>query len=148
MKKVKGSVVLLLIMFVMGCGSKMAKKYPEEAGWINMLESLDKWHTYNQPGKMGSAWTLKDGVLQLDASNKKEWQTNNGGDIVYKEEFENFDLRIEWKISPKGNSGLMFNVHESKEYKYPWQTGPEMQILDNEGHADGKTNTGLVIYTI
>jgi hypothetical protein len=140
MKFLSLGVVTIFTLTILGCSNMKAKKYPEEAGWINMLSSLDDWHTYNNPGKIGTAWILKDGVLQLDATNKKDWQVNNGGDIVYKTEFENFDLRLEWKISKGGNSGIMFNVHESKDYKYPWQTGPEMQVLDNDGHADAKIN--------
>jgi len=45
---------------------------------------------------------------------------------------------VEWKISPKGNSGIIFLLQEDKKYEHPWHTGPEMQVLDNEGHPDGK----------
>jgi hypothetical protein len=63
----------------------------------------------------------------------------DGGDIVTDEEFENFDLKLEWKIAKNGNSGIMFCVHEdTTKYKAPYETGPEMQVLDNDGHADGK----------
>jgi hypothetical protein len=57
---------------------------------------------------------------------------------VTNEEFENFHFKYEWKIAANGNSGVIFLVHESPEYQYPWQTGPEMQVLDNDGHPDAK----------
>jgi len=75
----------------------------------------------------------------LEVSDKKDWQTKNGGDILSANEFENFHLKVDWKISKDGNSGIIFNVHEDpKQYKYPWMTGPEMQVLDNNGHPDAK----------
>ncbi|MFL5810504.1 MAG: DUF1080 domain-containing protein, partial [Flavisolibacter sp.] len=70
---------------------------------------------------------------------KNDWQTKNGGDIVTNEEYGNFDLNLDWKISKGGNSGIMFYIHEdSSKYKYPWETGLEMQVVDNQLHPDGK----------
>ncbi len=108
--------------------------------WQSLLDSnsLKGWHRYNQPDSIAKAWSVTDGVLYLDASQKNEWQSRDGGDIVYDEDFGNFHLQMEWKISPGGNSGIMFFVQEDTAYGYPWLTGPEMQVLDNEGHADGK----------
>jgi hypothetical protein len=109
-------------------------------GWQLLFDgkTTHGWHTYGATG-IGAAWKVNDGTLWLDTSSKQDWQIKNGGDIVTDEEFENFDLRLEWKISKNGNNGVMFYVHEDKpKYNWPWETGPEMQILDNEGHADGK----------
>jgi hypothetical protein len=48
-------------------------------------------------------------------------------------------LQLDWNISKDGNSGVIFYIHEDKDkYKWPWETGPEMQVLDNNGHPDGK----------
>jgi len=78
-------------------------------------------------------------VLHLDASEKEHNKIKGGGDIVTDEQFDNFDLKLEWKISNAGNSGIIFCVHEdTTKYKAPYETGPEMQVLDNEGHSDGK----------
>ena len=65
-------------------------------------------------------------------------KTEDGGDLVTDKEFEDYELRLEWKISPCGNSGVMFNVIEAGQYEYPWQTGPEMQIIDNTCHPDAR----------
>jgi hypothetical protein len=54
------------------------------------------------------------------------------------DEFENFELALRWKIQPCGNSGIMFNVLETDSVEYAWNTGPEMQVLDNECHPDAK----------
>jgi hypothetical protein len=75
----------------------------------------------------------------MDAASKKSYTTNEGGDIVTDQDFDNFDLKLEWKISKNGNSGIMFYVHEDTlKYKSPYNTGPEMQVLDNTGHPDAK----------
>lgn len=95
------------------------------------------WAKYGG-GAVGKAWKIENGELYLDAANKAGWQTGDGGDIVTAEEYENFHFKYEWKIAANGNSGVIFLVHESPEYSYPWQTGPEMQVLDNAGHPDAK----------
>jgi hypothetical protein len=107
--------------------------------WISLFDgqSLNGWSKYGG-GEVGKAWKVENGELFLDATNKAGWQTGDGGDIVTNEEFENFHLKYEWKIAQNGNSGVMFYVHESPEFEYPWNTGPEMQVLDNQGHPDAK----------
>ena len=64
--------------------------------------------------------------------------SKDGGDIVTSKEYSNFDLKAEWKISPKGNSGIIFLVKEDPKYEASYHTGMEMQVLDNDGHPDGK----------
>lgn len=96
------------------------------------------WHTYGKKD-VGEAWQVMDSSLVLDTAQKEGWQIKGGGDIVTNEEFENYDLKLEWKISPAGNSGIIFNVKEdTSKYKYAWSTGPEMQVADNELNEDGK----------
>jgi hypothetical protein len=100
--------------------------------------AMSNWHVYGN-GKVGAAWKLKDGILHLDASKKADWQTLGGGDIVTNDEYDNFHLKVEWKISRAGNSGIMFYVHEdTTKYKYAWNTGPETQVADNKENEDGK----------
>ncbi len=108
--------------------------------WIPLFDgkTTQGWHTWGKE-TIGTAWKVEDGVLFLDASDKTDWQTTAGGDIVTDEAFEDFHLKLEWKIAENGNSGVMFYVQEdTSKYEYPWYTGPEMQILHNEGHPDGK----------
>ncbi|PWK69217.1 uncharacterized protein DUF1080 [Mucilaginibacter oryzae] len=96
------------------------------------------WHAYGK-AVAGAAWKAEDGVLHLDASQKGDWQSKNGGDMVSDEEYTNFDLKLEWKISKGGNSGILFLVKEdTAKYKYSYYTGPECQVVDNKENADGK----------
>ena len=104
--------------------------------WQPLLSgnSLTGWHAYGK-NTIGQSWKVQDGELTFDPSVK------DGGDIVTDEEYENFHLKLQWKIDSGGNSGIMFYVHEdTSKYQNTWNTGPEMQVLDNERHADAKIN--------
>lgn len=108
--------------------------------WTSLFDgkTTNGWHTYGKDA-VGEAWKVVDGTLMLDPSNKQGWQIKGGGDIVSNESYGDFHLQLEWKISPNGNSGVIFFVQdEPKKYNYIWYTGPEMQVLDNDGHSDGK----------
>lgn len=113
----------------------------QQAGWKLMFDgsTTNGWHTYNKK-EIGKSWIVQDGAITLDAKKNPQghWQAPDGGDIVFDEEFENFELNLEWKIAPCGNSGIMFSVVETEKNEYPWQTGPEMQILDNTCHPDSR----------
>jgi hypothetical protein len=106
-------------------------------GWTVLFDgkTTKGWHTYGK-NKAGAIWTVKDGALYLDVSKRNNKEK---GDLVTDQEYENYHLQLEWKISKGGNSGIIFNVKEDPE-KYPntYYTGPEMQVLDDAGHADGK----------
>ncbi len=107
--------------------------------WTDLFNGTDLtgWHTYGQD-TVGQAWKVENGELYLDVTDKDGWQSNNGGDIVTDETYANYELELEWKIGKCGNSGIVYNVTESKEYQYPWLTGPEFQLLDNTCHPDAK----------
>lgn len=93
------------------------------------------WHTYGK-SSAAAGWIVEDGLLHFDP---KAAENGQGGDLVTNAEFENFHLKLEWKISPNGNSGIIFYINENPQ-KYPntFSTGLEMQVLDNDGHPDGK----------
>lgn len=119
--------------------NSLSKKEKKE-GWVLLFDgaTTNGWHTYGKT-EVGAAWKVANGTLYLDASNKAGWQTSGGGDIVTNETFENFHFKVEWKIAPKGNSGIIFNIKDDRaKYEHVWHTGMEMQVLDNDGHNDGK----------
>lgn len=109
------------------------------AGWKLLFDgkSTSGWHSWKKK-TAGSSWIVEDGALKLDAVRQPDGslRTQDGGDLVTGQEFGDYELRLEWKISPCGNSGIMFNVVEAEQYEHPWLTGPEMQILDNTCHPD------------
>lgn len=89
------------------------------------------WHTYLKP-TAEPAWEVVDGALQLNPTAPGQ------GDLVTDGEYENFELNLEWKISPTGNSGIIFGVHEDPAFHATYETGIEMQVLDNKGAEDNK----------
>ncbi|RZL34129.1 MAG: DUF1080 domain-containing protein [Pedobacter sp.] len=91
------------------------------------------WHTYGKT-TVGNAWKAEDGILHFDPKAKN----NDGGDLVTDKEYSNFHLKIDWKVSPKANSGIIFFVKEEPKYRQTYLTGPEMQVIDNDGHPDAK----------
>ena len=64
-------------------------------------------------------------------------RVGGGGDLLTVEEFDDFELALDWKVEPGGNSGVMFRVARDGDETY--HTGPEMQVLDDAGHADGRS---------
>ncbi len=108
--------------------------------WISLFDgkTTNGWHTYGKD-VVGEAWQVVDGAIVLNPLNKESSQLKGGGDIVSNESFNDFHLQLEWKISKNGNSGIIFFVQDDpKKYDHIWYTGPEMQVLDNDGHPDAK----------
>lgn len=140
-------IVAIISATVLSCSS--AKKTMAENkltaqeksdGWKLLFDgkTTKGWHKYGG-SPVGFAWKVKDGYLYLDTTVKENWQIKDGGDIVTDEEYENFHLVLEWNIAENGNSGVIFYINEDKsKYNWPWETGPEMQMLDNNGHPDAK----------
>ncbi len=113
----------------------LTKKQKKE-GWKLLFDgnSTDGWHTFNEDN-VSAKWSAKNGVLIFDPEVKSK-----GGDLVTNKEYSNFHLKLDWKISACGNSGIMFNIQENGQEK-TYHTGPEMQILDNTCHGDAKYPT-------
>lgn len=98
------------------------------AGWRLLFDGVGTtgWRGFRQ-SSMPAGWAVADGALT---------RVSGGGDIVTVEQFANFELALEWQIGPAGNSGIMFRVSEAGDATF--HTGPEMQVLDDAGHPDGR----------
>ena len=92
-----------------------------QMGTAYNISSLDNWRGYKKDA-VPEQWVNEDG--------NTIYLTGGGaGDLITREQYESFDLTMEWKISPNGNSGVMYRVSETDGPTY--FTGPEMQVLDN-----------------
>lgn len=106
--------------------------------WTSLFDgkTTNGWHSYGEKAA-GNAWKVVDGNLVFDPAAKVDGK--GGGDLVTNEGFNDFHLQLEWKISKGGNSGIIFFVQDDPaKYSNTWYTGPEFQVLDNEGHPDAK----------
>jgi hypothetical protein len=104
---------------------------PEEAksGWRLLFDGQTTagWRGY-QKQEMPAGWQVVDGALT---------RVGEAGDIISVDQFTDFELSLEWKLSPGGNSGIFYRVTEEGEYGY--YSGPEMQVLDDAAHPDGRS---------
>ncbi len=129
------SSLISLSILVGGPVKKTENPIENKKGWISLFDgkTTKGWHSYGKT-TAGEAWKVEDGSIHLDAG-----KGLSAGDIVTDESFDDFDLKLEWKISKNGNSGVIFFIQDDpKKYEQIWFTGPEMQVLDNDGHPDGK----------
>jgi len=103
------------------------------AGWTLLFDGTKPagFKSFKKAGFPDKGWEAVDGTLHVKAQ-------GGGGDVVTAEEYENFEFACDWKVSPGANSGIIYLAAE-EGFDYPWQTGPEMQILDNSRHVDGKS---------
>jgi hypothetical protein len=109
----------------------------KQDGWKLLFngKDLSGWHSYQEKAP-GSAWQVENGTIVLNktpGSVEKDF-----ADLVTNGEYENFDLKMEWKMEPCSNSGLMFYVNESPQFHNTYESGPEMQIADLACNDDGR----------
>jgi hypothetical protein len=104
-----------------------------DAGWKLLFDgkTTEGWRQFKGK-KVPERWEVVDGTLACRPESGK-----GGGDIITNDQFDNFELRLDWKIASGGNSGIMYHVTE--DGSAPWETGPEYQLLDNAKHPDGKS---------
>lgn len=100
-------------------------------------ENLEGWKAYNNDS-ISSQWQVEDGAIAFTPA---EGESSGSENLITEEEYGDFKMTFEWKISEGGNSGVMWTVQEDEQYSEPYYTGPEIQILDNERHPDAKNGT-------
>jgi hypothetical protein len=100
---------------------------PPHGEWRALFDgrSLDQWRGYRRD-QVPAGWQVVDGALTRVA---------RAGDLITRDVFADFELELEWMVAEGGNSGIMYRVTEEAGETY--QTGPEMQVLDDARHPDG-----------
>jgi len=128
-------VIFITGLFLAGCnqaGNKLTEQEKQE-GWVLLFDgkTLDGWRDFKgKSDTITAPWKVEKGTL---ASLGKG--SDSTGYIVSKKQYENFILTFDWKISEGGNSGLLYHVVERTDYKVPYVTGPEYQLIDDAGFA-------------
>ena len=97
--------------------------------WTDLLNgSAASWRGY-KVDSLPSGW-------RYDAAAGTLTRERPAGDIVSRAEYTDFELELEWRVGLKGNAGVFYHATEATDVIY--ENAPEMQILDNGGHNDGK----------
>lgn len=133
MKKVN---LFLLSMTAMGglmtsCGPKdnVLTQAEQEEGWELLFDgvSMDCWKDFNGDS-LTNGWKAVDGCIQAPGDG-----SDGSGYIVTKKKYADFELTWDWKLTKGGNSGMIYHVQEDPYFAVPYVTGPEYQLIDNEG---------------
>lgn len=103
-----------------------------ENGWQLLFDgkTSEGWHGYNMKS-FPDCWTIEDNCLTMTTVGGAESQ-----DIITNKEYRDFAFSVEYKLTPAANSGIIYQIKEDTIYKFPYETGPEFQVIDHEGWPD------------
>jgi hypothetical protein len=127
-----GTRVTVLLLIVLGALSVEAK--PK---WKVLFDgkSTSEWRGFRRETFPSKCWVTEGDAIKTAGGCDKEDQV----DIISKEKYKNFELELEWRVAPGANSGIIYLISEDQDQT--WRTGPEMQVLDDDKHPDGKKPT-------
>ena len=152
MKKLTSGVLVLIMMaIIVACVQKQPKDaldlYAEidkkdcsqhiisaekKNGWQLLFDgkTTDGWHGYNMK-VFPDCWAIEDGSLTMNTTGSAE-----SLDILTSKMYRNFALSLEYKLTKAANSGIIYQIAEDPKYKFPYETGPEFQVIDHENWPD------------
>jgi hypothetical protein len=152
MKKFTSGILVLLIMAVLfSCGPKQPKdatgllaeidkndspntlsQTEKKDGWQLLFDgkSTDGWHGFNLK-VFPDCWTIEDGAFTMTTTGAAE-----SLDIITNKMYRDFALSVEYKLTQAANSGIIFQIAEDPKYKFPYETGPEFQVIDHQNWPD------------
>lgn len=135
-----GCLGVIAIVVATGCASgqeaenegsahNMLTESETEGGWELLFDgrTLDGWRAYHGSGLPGG-WSVEEGMIV---------RTGEGGDIMTRDVFRDFELSLEWRLDEGGNSGVFYRAAPGEEWIY--HSAPEMQVLDDDRHPDGRS---------
>ncbi|MDF1575719.1 MAG: DUF1080 domain-containing protein [Bacteroidales bacterium] len=119
----KSLLALLTLVFFSNCQTRTSE-------WKSLIidNSLKGWHIFQDEGTK-KGWIVEDQILIFNGISDME-SGEGDASLLSDKVYESFEIQFDWKIAPGGNSGFMWGVQEDDKYHYPYQTGPEIQILD------------------
>ncbi len=152
MKKLTSGVLVLIMMVIivafvqkqtkdaLGLYSEIDKKdspntlssAEKKNGWQLLFDgkTTDGWHGYNMK-VFPDCWAIEDGSLTMTTTGSAE-----SLDILTSKKYRNFALSVEYKLTKAANSGIIYQIAEDPKYKFPYETGPEFQVIDHENWTD------------
>ena len=136
----KLSSVVFTALLAWGCAQTTSQQTNNQATEDNTLSAAEKRQGWQllfdgksmehfrgfRKNEVPNGWEVADGAITLSG--------DRAGDIITKKKYDDFELLIDWKISEGGNSGIFYHVSEDTAYANTYNSGPEMQVLDDERH--------------
>jgi len=118
-----------------------------ESEWKELVvpNSFEGWHIYQDDGSK-SGWTVSGTELTFSSEHAKGTGDKS---LISDETFTNFEIQFEWKVSEGANSGFLWGVNEDSQFAYPFETGPEIQIIDPQvfsGDEKNQVHTAGALY--
>jgi hypothetical protein len=101
-------------------------------GWQVLFDGRNTtgWHGYNMT-VFPDCWTIEDNAFTMTTTGAAE-----SLDIITNKVYKSFAFSIEYKLTKGANSGIIFQVAEDPKYKFPYETGPEFQVIDQDNWPD------------
>ena len=117
---------------ISGCSGNCCDK-DNDYEWIALFDgsNVDAWRGINSDKFPDAGWKVEDGLLVFQRDEKR------AGDIITKDEFSNYVLELDFKLSKSANSGIKYFVVEEMT-KGTGGLGLEYQLLDDANHPDAK----------
>ena len=125
---------------ILSCANAQADQQPntlteaeKKDGWKLLWdgETTEGWRSIRSEEWPKRGWKIEDGELRIEAKSR-------GGDLITKEKFGDFELKLDFKMSPRANSGIKLFIESKPGQVKLAPLGPEFQILDDERHPDAK----------
>mgnify|MGYP000586332244 CR=1 FL=1 len=146
--------IAFLTILIIGCKEKAKETTQDNASdemaatemnvpndeWNILFDgkTFNGWHEYKKEG-VSDHWKIEDEAMVFyPPKERKEGESYN---LISDSEYTDFVLSMEWRIAEAGNSGIFWAIKELPELGQPYETGPEIQVLDNDKHPDGKNGT-------
>lgn len=107
-------------------------KKEKQNGWKLFFDgkTTNGWHGYNMK-VFPDCWAIEDGTFTMNSKGSGEDQ-----DIITNKKYRSFAFSIDFKLTRAANSGIIFQVAEDPKYKFPYETGPEFQLIDQDNWPD------------
>jgi len=108
----------------------------KKEGWVLLFDgtTMKGWRAYQN--KEIDGWDIKNGELYC-----REEGVTKRADLITNNKYENYELQIDWKITPKKNSGIIYMATEENGASY--ESGPEYQLIDDIGYPGKLTDKQL-----
>ena len=151
----KNQIFISLLFFILFTSCKNNSESTEKKSqtninreWQDLIipDSFEGWHIYQNYGNK-KGWTVKGGVLTFTTDETLKVEGDKS--LLSDKKYTNFEIKFDWKVSKGGNSGFMWGVSEEPRFQFPYETGPEIQVLDPEvykGNEEAQKNTAGALY--